>query len=156
MQLLLPIFPVGTTLLNEHLGVFINDGIVTYLHSGAPIFNHAVDKLNCFRFITSKLVVIKCCKQSEIVSCFKVSASSVSEWVKLLKKEGEEAFFRPENRQGHGYKLIGEALVDAQRLLDQGKSNCEIGRKLGVQEGAIRYALKTGKIVKKKAFPNQS
>jgi hypothetical protein len=40
-------------------------------------------------------------------------------------------------------------LEKAQKAIDAGKSNCSVARELNVSEGALRYALKTGKLKKK-------
>jgi len=65
-QLLLPIFPQGTQMINMTLGVREHDGTVFYLHSGVPIFSHSSDDLNRFRFITSNLILQGRCTNQEI------------------------------------------------------------------------------------------
>ncbi len=53
MQLRLPIFPREARLINDNLGVYEKDGLVQYIVNGAPIYSHAKDDINAFRFITS-------------------------------------------------------------------------------------------------------
>ncbi|MCK5703145.1 MAG: hypothetical protein KAI29_18415 [Cyclobacteriaceae bacterium] len=49
-QLLLPIFPSGTTLITPTLGVSIKGTTVTYFLSGMPIYSHEEHELNKFRY----------------------------------------------------------------------------------------------------------
>ena len=82
------------------LGVREEDDTVYYLHSGMPIYSHGVNELNKFRYITSNLLLQGLCKNIDIVGAFHVSTDSVRRWKKRLSEEGEEAFFKPENRHG--------------------------------------------------------
>lgn len=149
MQLALPLFTVETTLINSNVGFFLKDGIVFYLLNGLPIYSHPEKDLQAFRFYTSTLIVNGLCKPTQIRAAFHVSIDSINRARKTLEKEGYAGFFKPENRHGYCYKLIGENLILAQRLLDEGKNNCEIARQCSVKESSIRYAKKTGHIKKK-------
>ena len=149
MQLIMPLFPPEVKLITETMGVFARDGIVYYLHSGLPIYSHAESDLKSFRFITSKFILQGLCRRREISDCFGVSYDSVKRYTKILAEEGDTAFFTRDNRQGSCYKLLPEVIERMQKYLDEGKSNSEIARLEHVSEGAIRYALKTGKLKKK-------
>lgn len=149
MQLLLPIFPQGTKLITASLGVYAKDGIVTYLHSGMPIFSHSLDDLQGFRYITSNFILQGLCKGKDIAKTFHVSIDSVYSNVKKLKEQGEKAFFGPEQRHGYSHKLIGEKLKEAQHCLDKGMNQSATAERVGVREGTIRYAIQTGKLKKK-------
>lgn len=151
MQLALPIFPHDITLINASVGVYTREEIVTYIVNGLPMYNHATENLNGFRFFTSNLIVQGRCKKTEIARCFGVSYDSVNRYAELYREKGEDVFFGSENRHGHSYKLISPVLEKAQRYLDAGKSNSETARLISVSEGAIRYALKNG-VLKKSAF----
>jgi hypothetical protein len=148
MQLLLPIFPVTTTLITTTLGVCNQDGIITYLHCGVPIFSHAQQDYKSFRYITSKFILQGLCRKIDISNCFNVTYDSVKRHVKKLEEKGESGYFGPDNRKGHCYKLLPEILSRMQTHLDNGKSNSEIARLENVSEGSIRYAIKTGKLKK--------
>ena len=149
MQLLLPIFPPEAKLINPVLGVFANDGIVTYLHSGVPIYSHAETDIKHFRFITSKFILEGLCTRREISDCFGVSYESVKRYASRLDTEGYEFFFSTDDRQGSCYKLLPDVIARMQTYLDTGKSNSEIARLEKVTEGAVRYAIKSGKLKKK-------
>jgi len=48
------------------------------------------------------------------------------------QRAGEDGFFKPENRLGYCYKLIGERLKKIRPLPDNGKSNPATAREVGV------------------------
>ena len=150
MQLLLPIFPVDTTFITPTLGVGQSGSIVTYLHSGAPIFSHAAEDHKSFRYITSKMILQGLCSRMDIADCFHVSYDSVKRYVKKLDKLGDSAFFTSDKRKGSCYKLLPAVIERMQRHLDAGKNNCEIARLEGVSEGAVRYAIRKGVLKKKR------
>jgi hypothetical protein len=153
MQLLLPIFPEGVQLITASLGVGKKNGIVTYFHSGMPIYSHAETDHLCFRFITSKLVLQGLCGKRDISSCFHVSYDSVKRYAKRLADHGERIFFTDDKRNGGSrHKLLPHVIERMQGYLDQGKSNCEIARLENVSEGAVRYSIRAG-ILKKNSFP---
>ena len=148
MQLILPIFPAGTELLNAQLGVFTKDGLVTYVHCGVPIFSHAKDDHKGFRYITSKFIRQGLCRMTEVSDIFHVSYDSVKRYVRKLDDEGERGFFGPDNRRGSCYKLLPAVIARMQKYIDAGKSNSEIARLEDVTEGAVRYAMKKGSLKK--------
>lgn len=153
-QLLLPVFPKDTELITPTLGVRQKGGVVYYLHSGVPIASHEVEDLIKFRYITSNLILQGLCKNKDIVGCFHVSGDSVRRWKKKLIEEGEAAFFKAENRQGHCYKLMPEVLTRIQEKLDEGSSVNSIAKAEGISEGSIRYAISKERL-KKKNFPGK-
>lgn len=149
MQLLLPIFPVGTELITTTLGVGQRDSIVTYIHCGMPIFSHAAEDHKSFRYITSNMVIQGLCRRRDIASCFHVSYDSVKRYVKKLEQLGDRDFFTSDKRKGSCYKLLPTVIKRMQQSLDAGKSNCETARLENVSEGSVRYALRKGVLKKK-------
>jgi transposase len=150
MQLLLPIFPRETKMINPILGVFENDDFVYYLLSGMPIHTHFKDNIESFRWITAKLVIQRLCKQADIARCFGVSEDSIYKSVKRLREKGEAGFFEHHYKGGRKPKLIGSLLERIQESLNQGESNYSIAKREGISEGTIRNALKTGTLKKNK------
>jgi transposase len=149
MQLMLPLFPVGTVMISDTLGVGRNDEIVTYLHCGLPIYSHRESDYRSFRFITSKFILEGLCKKIDICNSFHVSYDSVKRYVRRLEKCGDSGFFTEDKRNGGSrYKLLPVVIDRVQKYLDAGKNNCEIARIEQVSEGTIRYALRNG-ILKK-------
>ena len=149
-QLLLPLFPSDTKMINLILGVREQSGTVYYLLNGMPIYSHASEDLHKFRFITSNLILQGLCKNKEIVDAFHVSSDSVRRWKKVLDEQGESALFKEEARHGRPHKLLPKALERIQDELDKGRSVNSIAKQEGVSEGALRYTIKQGKLKKKR------
>jgi transposase len=149
MQLQLPIFPVTTKMLNDTWGVFEKDDMVYYLHNGMPVYIHAKDDLNNFRFITANLIHVHACSPSQLSKVFGVNKINFERYVKRLKEGGTEAFFNAEDNRGKCYKMLEDKLKKAQELLDKGYSQLKTAKEIGVSESAIRYHLRAGNLKKK-------
>ncbi len=148
-QMLLPVFPPGTTRINDLIGFEAKDGIVYYFHGILPVFSHDEADLNSFRFITSQLVVGGNVKQIEISKAFGIPYISVKRNVALLRKEGSHAFFK--KKKGRTAHILTEkVLKKIQRLLDQGISVKAISKKLNIKAPTIRKGIQKGKLKKKK------
>lgn len=93
LQLLLPLFPVEATLINNLVGVQKKENTVYYFNGSMPIFMHNQSDIDSFRYISSQLIVNGVCKQKEIVNCFGVSDISVKRWVKRYKESKELGSF---------------------------------------------------------------
>jgi hypothetical protein len=134
MQLQLPIFPQDTKLINPILGVYERAGIVQYLLNGMPMYSHAKDDIQAFRFITSNCIHLGLCRKVDIQRAFGVSDDSVG---------------RAYKRYRHAHIITGEVRIRIQAKLDQGQSNNSIAKEEGIRESAIRYALQEGYLKKK-------
>jgi hypothetical protein len=93
MQLMLPIFPLDTRMISRCLGVYERDSIVQYIANGLPIYSHASEDLQSFRFITSNFINQGLCKSSEVSKSFGIPVDSVKRYLTKLRTEGESAFF---------------------------------------------------------------
>jgi len=149
MQLRLPIFPKDTQLINEIVGVYQKDGLIQYIVNGMPIYCHAEEDLNAFRFITSNFIEQGLCRKVDIKNFFNVSEDSVHRYHKKFKEYGEQGFFGDDARKGKAHKLIGERRRRIQKKLDKHQSVNSIAKEEGVSESAIRYAIQQGHLKKK-------
>lgn len=93
LQLLLPLFPVEATLINNLVAVQMREGTVYYFNGSMPIFMHIQSDIDGFRYITSQLIVNGNCKHKDIVNCFGVSDISVKRWVKRYRESKELSAF---------------------------------------------------------------
>jgi hypothetical protein len=132
MQLLLPIFPRDATILNERIGVYERDGIVQYLVNGLPVYSHAKDDNDAFRFITSNFIYQGLCRKVDIERAFCVSEDSVSRAYKKYLAKRESGFFRPDARHGKAHKIVGARRDMIQSKLDKGQSVYSIAKEEGV------------------------
>jgi hypothetical protein len=147
-QLLLPIFPNDTKMINSTLGVREHKGIVIYFHCGVPIYSHESADLSSFRFITSNFIKQGRCTIQEIADTFYVSFDSASRWKKQYEEKGECVFFNAESRHGRSHKLLPHVLERIQVKLNTGQSVNSIAKNEAISEGSIRYAISQGRLKK--------
>jgi len=151
-QVQLPVFPEGTTPITPELAFQKREGRVVYFNGHLPVYTHPVEDLGAFRLYTSQLIVNGTATQRQIVEAFGVPLVTVKRCVKRLRDQGAGAFFKPAQRK-RGWKLTPEVLVQAQGLLDVGRSVPSISQELGVLKSTLHKALDDGRLkqrVKKK------
>lgn len=154
-QVQLPLFPAGTTRLNDSLAVECRDGQITYFNGHLPVFTHAREDLAAFRLFTSQLVINGSASQGDIRRAFGVPKIAVQRAVDRYRAGGAAAFFVPPKPRT-GRKLTPEVLRQAQGLLDQGQSVPEISRATGVLANTLHKAVHFGRLrvdAKKKTCP---
>lgn len=150
MQLQLPLFPAGTTLISDCLGVYLDsDGLVQYIVNGLPVFAHPRGDLNAFRYITSNFIHRKLCRKKEVQDCFHISEDSVQRAYKKFVEQGETGFFGDDARKGKAHKITGDKRESIQKKLNNGQSVNSIAKQEGVRESAIRYGIKQGYLKKR-------
>ncbi len=149
MQLQIPIFPRDAQLINSHVGVYREDGLVQYIVNGMPVYSHAQEDINAFRFITSNFIHQGLCRKVDIERFFNVSEDSVYRYYKKFKEHGEQGFFGDDARKGKAHKITGERRIRIQAKLDKGQSVNSIAKEEGVRESAIRYQIKQGHLKKR-------
>ena len=94
-QVQLPLFPAGTTPLNDALAVACRDGQITYFNGHLPVFTHAQDDLAAFRLFTSQLIVNGSASQGDIRRAFGLPKIAVQRAVNRYRAGGAAAFFVP-------------------------------------------------------------
>ena len=94
-QAQLPLFPAGSTRLNDHLAFTSRDGQVTYFNGQLPVFTHAENDLASFRLITCQLVVNGSASPGEIQRAFGVPKVAVQRALARYRKHGSKGFFTP-------------------------------------------------------------
>jgi transposase-like protein len=154
-QVQLPVFPAGSTPLNESLAFVCRDGQVTYFNGHLPVFTHAQSDLAAFRLFTSQLVVNGSASQGDIRRAFGVPKVAVQRAVDRFRADGAAAFFVPPTPRV-GTKLTPTVLPQVQTLLDQGQSVPQISRATGVLANTIHKAIRLGRLrvaAKKKTLP---
>jgi transposase len=149
-QLVLPVFPSGSTAITAVLALEKRDGWVTYFHGLLPIFTHAESDIASFRLITSQLYVGGACRQIDICKVFGVTAISVKRAVKLFREQGSGGFFAQRGTRGPAV-LTPPVLAQAQEKLDQGSSPSEVAHQLGLKANTLRKAILADRLRKKPA-----
>jgi len=146
-QLQLPIFPPGTTLINQNLGFIRHDNTVTYIYGSLPVFSHDVDDLKAFRMYSSQLYVNGSATQAEICRAFGISKISIKRSVKLYREKGMAGFFAEPNRRGPAV-LTPPIIEQIQGLLDEGWTIPQIAKELSLKADTLRKAVQAGKLHK--------
>ena len=145
----LPIFPENTRMINSSIGFFKKDNFVYYLHNGSPIYCHAQDQLNSYRYILANLVTTGLCTSAELSRALGVHVKNIQRYKKALEENGTSWFFNREDNRGQCHKFTEDKLATAQELLNKGISQKRTARQIEVSEGAIRYHLRNGALKKK-------
>ena len=149
MQQILPIFPQDMKIVNYQVGFKQIDDFVHYFVNGMPVYCHAKDDKNGYRFVLATLVNNKFCSTTELSESLGVNKKNVERYAKNLRDNGMSYFFNRKETRGQCYKFTSEKMQEAQRLLDLGRSQYGTAKALGVSESAIRYHLKAGNLIKK-------
>lgn len=148
MQLTLPIFPSGSTLISGCLGVMGRDKSVQYIVNGLPVYQHSEEDLDSFRFAISNFIARGLCKKVDVMRAFHVSESFVQRACKKLEIEREAGFFSKDNRKGSNHVIVESMRQRIQDLLDKGKSVNAIAKQFKLNESTIRYQIKQGYLKK--------
>jgi transposase-like protein len=150
-QVQLPIFPVGSSAINDELGFEQRDGQVVYINGHLPVFTHGVDDLASFRFFTTQLIINGTATQSQIAKAFGVPMTTIKRCCHQYRERGATGFFKPKTRR-QGRRLTPERVVEVQALLDQGQSVPEISRQTGLLASTLHKAIDQGRLkqIKKK------
>ncbi len=151
-QVQLPIFPAGSSLINDELGFERRDQQVVYYNGHLPVFTHEVEDLAAFRFFTTQLIINGTASQSQIAKAFGVPLTTIKRCCQRYRKQGgAAAFFKPAARK-KGKRLTPERLVEVQGLLHQGQSVPEISRVTGLLASTLHKAIDDGRLqqIKKK------
>ena len=144
-QLVLPIFPQGSTEITPVLSVMKEDGVVTYFHGTLPIFVHDEKDTASFRMITAQFCVNGSTTQAQIRKTFGVKKSSVLRAVKLYREKGPASFYAPRRTRGAAV-LTPPVLEEAQKKLDEGLSPSEVADQLNLKPDTLRKAILAGRL----------
>jgi len=148
MQTQLPFFPSNTKLINDSVGIRAQDDTVYYLHNGNPIYCHANDDRNGYRFIMANLVVNRLCTISDLCSALGERRKNIERYAKAYREQGAEYFFARKETRGQCHKMTPNKLAAIQIELDQGLSIYRIALNHAVSESAISYHIKNGTLKK--------
>lgn len=150
-QLMLPIIPQGTTIINGQVSVDNRNDEWFYFLGGIPIYSHQAGNKRLFRLHTSQLINTGSCRSIDIMTTFGVSKSSVMRSLRQLREKGADSFFEPRQSRKGGPIFTFEVLQQAQQSLDQGMTPNEVAKELGIRADTFRKAISDGRL--KKSLP---
>ena len=147
-QLMLPIIPHGTTIINGQVSVDNRNDEWFYFLSGIPIYSHQADNKKLFRLHTSQLINSGACRSIDIIRTFGIPKSNVMRSLRQLREKGADSFFEPRTRRKGGTILTPDVLQQAQHSLDQGMTPREAGDELAIKADTLRKAISDGRLKK--------
>lgn len=148
MQMQLPFFPTETKLINDSVGFREQNGTVYYLHNGNPVYCHAKDDRNGYRFSLASLAVNRLCMISELCTALGEGRKNIERYARSYRENGASYFFKRKETRGQCYKMTQVKLSSIQSELDQGLSMYRIAQRHDISESAIAYHIKKGTLKK--------
>jgi len=148
-QLVLPVFPEGTTSINLSLAVEKRDEVVYYFHGCVPIFSHPEEDSASFRMFTSQLIVNGNCKQVDIIRAFGLPPISVKRAVKLYREKGAAGFYQKTKLIRKGRVLKPDVLAKAQSFFDEGLPCSDVAERLAVKKDTLKKAVFDGRLLER-------
>jgi prepilin-type processing-associated H-X9-DG protein len=140
----LPIDPVeppsGRTSVNDQVWFVDYDGWRVVSLCGIVLYRMWVDDVVMLRFVATALRLDKHATQAEIAAAFGHSLRTQARWERLYRKGGIEGL-KDGKRTGRRRVLDEAKQALLLRWFQQGLSNREIGRRLGVDESCVRREL---------------
>ncbi len=152
-QLHLPLFPQGVTQISGNLSFLREGERITYYHYGLPVFTHPENDLATFRMMTSQFCVNGHVTQAELSRVFGVPLVTVKRAIKRFRDEGTQGFYAKKKTRGAAV-LTKPVLVEAQRLLDDGKSVKEVAAQLELKSDTLGKAIRAGRLHEFKKSPD--
>ena len=136
-------------MVNYQVGFKKMDDFVHYFVNGMPVYCHATEDKNGYRFVLATLVNNKFCTNTELSEALGVNKKNVERYAKSLRDHGMGYFFNRKETRGQCHKFTEEKIKEAQELLDLGHSQYGTAKAIGVSESAIRYHIRSGTLKKK-------
>ena len=145
----LGLLPQDAKILTETLAVSRGDGYLVFFNAGGPVLRASEEDLEELRLAGVKLLDPTLgggVAVGVLARVLGVHRSSLHNWRLAYEAKGLEGLLSGKRGPKGPHKLKGKVLARAQRDLDEGLSQVDIGRKAGVTEGAIRRALDKGQL----------
>jgi hypothetical protein len=140
--------PDDSQMVSEHLAVGRRDGCITFFDASGPVFMCDEDdegslRLAAAMFTDPQLGLATPSQFAVVLGCHR---SRVHEY-RQRYREGGPAALEVKRRGPRGAsKLKGILVARAQKFLNEGKSNCQVAKLVGVSEQTIRKALKEDRL----------
>jgi len=143
-----PQLPEEALTLGPRLAVIETPEELVFMNACGPLMSCSRDDTTAKRYIGAVLLRQGLAKSEDLAAVLGVHRSTLFRNQKLYREGGLHAL---QDGRGHGaprraHKLTDEVLPIAQECLDQGRSQSDAARKVGVSETAIRHAIKTGRL----------
>jgi len=147
-QGILPIFPPGTTCINDVLSFDLRDDLVTYYNGLMPVFSHQKDDIPTFRLILSQFFINGNATQAELIKATGIPSITLKRAVKKYRNEGSKGFFT-EPKRGGPRVLTLDVISEVEKLLEEGLEENDIAMQLNLKLDTLNKAIRQGRIKKK-------
>jgi hypothetical protein len=151
LQKTLPLLPEGATPINDNIAIFCSKGEIIFFNASCAIFKCSENDQYGLRLAQGVLSAANTAKPAQLARALGVNRSTVCRNKAIYEQGGALALVIDKSSNRSGYKLDDNNRKVAQVLLDQNLSLKKVGDAVGVTEGCIRYAIKKGVLVRKKA-----
>ncbi len=151
LQPRLPVLPDGAIRVGAELAMTRSDGVLTFWNASGPVFQCDEDDIAGIRRALVMFTEMGLAKATTLADVLGVHRNTAHRWQKRFKEEGPAGLDPVKRGPRGGHKLRDGRLAEAQGHLDEGRSNREVAKQVGVSEGAIRNALKKGRLVRREA-----
>ena len=144
------LLPPEASILGPHAAVSTTEGHLTIFNASGPIYRCREDDERGVRLAAALLTDqdLGLAKPVQVAQALGRDRTRIFEYRKRYQEDGIEGL-EPQRTGPRGpHKLKDGKLVEAQRLIDQGLSNRRVAQQVGVSEGAIRAALRDGRLVR--------
>ena len=94
-QRVMPLFPHGTTHINNLLAFSCEEGTVTYFNGSMPLFSHRETDVASFHLIIAQFYLNGHVKPADFCRAFGMTAISVKRAVKLHREQASRASLSP-------------------------------------------------------------
>jgi hypothetical protein len=155
LQLLLPGFPDGASRIGAGLSVLKQAGRVTYFVGGDNYFSHRAEDVASFRFALATLMDNGHVRARDLEGpplC--IAHRTLMNWLKRLRAEGPDCFFRPGQRAGAAV-MTPDKVMECERLLAGGACVPVVAQRAGIKESTLRKALGRGALRKGLGGPRE-
>ena len=144
----LPLLPEEALSLGPRLAVIETPEELVFMNASGPLMSCSRNDTTAKRYIGAVLLKQGLAKGEDLAAVLGVHRSTLFRNQKLYREGGLDAI---RDGRGHGaprraHKLTDEVLPIAQACLDQGRSQSQAAREVGVSETAIRHAIKTARL----------
>jgi len=142
--------PEGAKLVNNNIAVFCNEGDIIFFNASCAIFKCSENDHYGIRLAQGVLCSANTAKPAQLARALGVNRSTVCRNKAIYEQGGALALAMDRSSKRSAYKLDEQRRQTAQALLKQGVPLKKIGEGIGVSEGCIRYAIRKGKLARKK------
>lgn len=143
-------YPTKRTSVGKFIEVEINNNNVNYSISNTVFFSHDKSDIITFKHFVCRVYLLGLSKQVEIYQTFNLEPITIKRWIKEYYENSHKIFNEKKNH-GHSYKLISKVLERIQAQIDNGLPYVHIAKKENISESSIRYAIKNGKLKKRRS-----